>query len=106
MNINLDAIINASQNLKEIMVSTPKNAKTKKTDHLMAVQLIKNNLTQASHQFKLAGIPNLSEASELLLKEVEKVTNIKKDHRLEYSRIRIFVSSMLNSLSQKKSAYH
>lgn len=106
MNINLEAIYKASMNLKEIILSTPKTANTKHIDHSRAVKLIKDNLAQASNQFKLAGILNLSEASELLLIEVEKVSNIKKEHGLDYKRIRTCVKYILQSLTKKKEVYH
>lgn len=107
MNINIEAIYNASLNLKEIISATPKNAKTKNINHYIAVQLIKDNLSQASVLFNLAGVINLAEACESLLKEVEKVSNIKKDHGLDYKRIRHYSNLILNSLTQKKKElYH
>ena len=99
MDINtLISIECAIKSLQAIINSSPKSARTKKVDHNLSVNLIKDNLNQAHIHFQNAGIANLSEASLLLFKEVDKVKNVSSNHGLDYSRVRSMINQILNSL--------
>ena len=86
----------AITSLQLILTQAPKTFKTKKVDHVVVVQSIKDNLAQAQVSFMEAGLPNSSSATKLLLDEVEKASeNVKVGHGMDYARLRKYVNQLL-----------